>query len=230
MFKNLIVMFVVAGSAFAQSPAVSSSYVTGSVTAIAGSTITLGSISVDIRNARVINATDRTTATLKVGDHVTVVLSPSRAAETVTVDAIAVVRGTVDSVDSTKITMLGNTFAVSPRTVYGGYTGAHQLRSIDDVHTGNLVAIDTSESGALLRVWGLGAPPAPPKARPVNAAYTFQGTVAKIEPNRYTVGTTVVISSSQTKIDGNIVVGTLVSVVGLRVPDGSVLATRIFKP
>jgi hypothetical protein len=81
----------------------------------------------------------------------------------------------------------------------------------------------------VLRVWGLTAAPPPPTAKPIAAQVFVDGTVTQLDGMTCTVAGTKVLLSKQTTIDPGIAVGTAVTAVGLRAPDGSILGIRISK-
>lgn len=233
MWKTLIATLLSVAPvamAFAQGAPPAPSYLTGTVTVVDSATITVAGVSIDTRGAKIITPADRTgSATLKSGDHVTVSFSPSRQPQSIVVDAAMTLRSAVESADSSSVTLFGRRFAITAQTVFGGYAGSRQLRSMSDVRAGDGVAVEAAGSGEVMRLWGLGAAPAPPRAKPISAPATLDGVVNQMTATSCTVGSTLVLLANQTKIDSGIAVGTNVTVVGLRAPDGSILANRITK-
>jgi hypothetical protein len=241
--KKLIIsiaLVVAATTASAQTPTATGAIVRGVVTSITGPTITvMRNVKIDVSSALIRRGQQAANAdALLVGSRVLAVISPSPspkpgvlAAEAVTIDpAEGSIIGPVTSLSATSVVVDGQTIAVDASTLFNGYYGKQPVHAASDVVTGAPVAVEVASvaSGLVaLEVRVLGPAPLAPPAPPLDEK-TITGVVTAIAADAWTVGTTKVNITGKTTISTPTPkVGDTVTVTGVKLPDGALIASTI---
>jgi len=239
----VIALFAVAGGAFAaaDSGPGAGAVVRGTITSVSGSVVTLmRNVKVDVSSAVITRGRQAMTADgLVVGARILAVISPSPStrqgvlqAEAISVDPDeGTIIGALTSLNSTSVTLDGQTVAVDSSTMYDGYYNQKPVHAAADIPEGAPVSVEVASVAnglVALEVRVLGSVPAAPPVPPLNEA-TITGTVTAIGNEVWTVGTTKVNITLKTTISASPApkVGDTVDVTGVKLPDGALIASTI---
>ncbi|MEA2329859.1 MAG: hypothetical protein QOE68_4818 [Thermoanaerobaculia bacterium] len=204
--------------------------VTGTVSASSGSTVTVSGLVINVAGASISSYAGKS---IPVGSRVIISLRAAGVAGSVIVEPPLLLSGAVESVRPSSLSVLGTPVSVTESTTFGGWAGGVQLTKLSDLVQQQAVDVDavTASDGSVtaLRIWGLGPTPAAPGARPIDARTQIDGVVQSVDGNVYTVGSTHVITSAQTKLAPGITKGDKVHIVGMKASNKTVLAVSIEK-
>ena len=226
----VIALLCAATAAAGQNVHVPAGRITGTVSASSGSTVTVSGLVINIANA---NISSHAGKSISIGSRVIISLRAAGIASSVIVEPPLLLSGAVESVRPSSLTVLGTPVSVTESTTFGGWAGGLQLTKLSDLVQQQGVDVDavTASDGSVtaVRIWGLGPTPAAPGARPIDARTQIDGVIQSVDGNVYTIGSTHVITSAQTKLAPGIVKGDKVHVVGMKAASKIVLAASIEK-
>lgn len=204
--------------------------ITGTVSASSGSMVTVSGLVINVADASISSHAGKS---IPAGSRVIISLRSAGVASSVIVDPPLLLSGAVESVRPSSLTVLGTPVSVTGSTTFGGWAGGVQLTKLSDLAQQQAVEVDaaTASDGSItaLRIWGLGPTPAAPSARPIDTRTQIDGVVQSVDGNVYTIGSTRVITSAQTKVAPGITKGDKVHVVGMKASNKTVLAALIDK-
>jgi hypothetical protein len=224
-----VIALLWAGSAIGdQTGRIPAGRITGTVSASSGSTVTVSNLVINVAGASISSQTGKS---IPVGSRVIISLRAPGVAGSVIVEPPLLLSGAVESVGASSLTVLGTPVSVTSSTTFGGWAGGVQLTKLSDLAQQQAIELDaaTAPDGSVtaLRIWALGPTPGAPTARPIDTRTQIDGVVQSVEANVYTIGSTHVVTSGQTKMPPGIAKGDKVHVVGMRASNKTVLAASI---